>query len=77
MKYRFYAITDFHGNKKVLFKCKGMTEYDCLTLSSFLPSRHGDNELSYYIVSEDYLCILELSFGRVVSILKFDEGIKI
>lgn len=37
----------------------------------------GDNELSYYIVREDYSCILELSFGRVVSILKFDEGIKI
>lgn len=73
MKYRFYAITDFRGNKKVLFKCKGMTENDCLTLSRFLPNQYDDKLMSYYIISEDYSSILELSYGRVVSILKFDE----
>lgn len=73
MKYRFYAITDFHGNKKVFFKFKDITQNDCLTLSSFLPNQYGDNLLSYYLVSEDYSHIVEISQGHVVSILKFDE----
>lgn len=73
MKYRFYAIMDFCGNKKVLFKCKDMSENDCLTLSRFLPNQCGNKFMFYYIISEDYSIILELSYGRVVSILKFDE----
>ena len=78
MKYTFYAISEYvmsdnHGEKKVLFKCKNTEENDCLTLSRFLPNQYGDMLMSYYIVSEDYKRIIELSYGRVVSILKFDE----
>ena len=73
MKYTFYAISDFYGDKTVLFKCKDMEENDCLTLSRFLPHKYSNKEMSYYILSNDYNRIIELSYGRVVSILKFDE----
>lgn len=73
MKYTFYAISDYHGEKKVLFKCKNMEENDCLTLSRFLPNQYGDALMSYYMVSDDFKRIIELSYGRIVSILKFDE----
>lgn len=73
MKYTFYAISDFRGNKTVLFKCKDMEENDCLTLSRFLPNQYSDKLMSYYLISEDYSRILELSYGHIVSILKFNE----
>lgn len=76
MKYTFYAILDFHGDKKVLFKCKDMEENDCIILSGFLPRKYSDKKMSYYIFSNNYNRIIELSCGRIVSILKFDERIK-
>lgn len=72
MKYTFYAISNFQGDKKVLFKCKDMEENDCLILSRFLPHKYSDKEMYYYIFSNDHGRIIELSYGRIVSILKFD-----
>lgn len=73
MKYTFYAILDYKGDKKVLFKCKEMEEQHCLTMTQFLPNQYGGALISYYMVSKDYTQIFELSYGCICSILKFDE----
>lgn len=72
MRYTFYAISDFHGEKTILFKCKDMKERDCLILSGLLPNKYRDKEMYYYIFSNDHNYLIELAEGYVVSILKFE-----
>lgn len=72
MNYTFYAISSYNGNMEIIFKCRNMSEYDCLTLSRFLPNKSANKEMIYYILSNDYNRLFELSSGRIVSILKFE-----
>lgn len=69
MKYIFYAISSDKSGIHIEFKCTNMGEEECLRMSEILPHRHDGKEMSYYIISNDFNFIAEISYGRIVAIL--------